>query len=305
MGIRTHNGSQFQCNTVNRILRNRSYCGYYISGEIVSPHLPNLQIIDEDIYDKAQIIMTQRSAANEQKTQMALNTKGRTLLSGNIYCAHCGSHLIATSYMDKYKRVDGSIYEVRKHRYICCNRSRHRGVCDGQTGYLASRIDGAVDMVVREYLDRIKTTAKSVALEKRYHDEIAEMKSQQQETEKEHRKLSERLLQLTVEISKSLTGESKYTPDMLSMAIENVKVELQRTEDMRAQLNYGLNNSQGAMKKLDHYYEQFRSWAEEFEDADLAERKMIICQLIREINVSKGYELDVVLDLNYEQFLSA
>jgi hypothetical protein len=26
---------------------------------------------------------------------------------------------------------------------------------------------------------------------------------------------------------------------------------------------------------------------------------------VREINVSKGYELDIVLDMNYEQFLSA
>ena len=59
------------------------------------------------------------------------------------------------------------------------------------------------------------------------------------------------------------------------------------------------------MKKLDHYYEQFRSWAEEFEDAALEERKMMICQLIREIKVSRGFKLDVVLDVKYEQFLSA
>ena len=59
------------------------------------------------------------------------------------------------------------------------------------------------------------------------------------------------------------------------------------------------------MKKLDFYYEQFRSWAEKFEDAGLEERKMIICQLVREINVSRGYGLDVVLYLNYEQFLAA
>jgi len=31
MNIKTHNGSEFQCNTVNRILKIRTYCGYYIS----------------------------------------------------------------------------------------------------------------------------------------------------------------------------------------------------------------------------------------------------------------------------------
>ena len=41
------------------------------------------------------------------------------------------------------------------------------------------------------------------------------------------------------------------------MAIEDAKVKLQATEDKLAKLNYGLNNSQGAMKKLGVYYEQF------------------------------------------------
>lgn len=52
-------------------------------------------------------------------------------------------------------------------------------------------------------------------------------------------------------------------------------------------------------------YDQFQSWAEEFEEASLEQKKMIICQFIREINVSRGYELDIVLDINYEQFLTA
>ena len=34
------------------------------------------------------------------------------------------------------------------------------------------------------------------------------------------------------------------------------------------------------------------------------QRKMIICQLVREIQVSRGYELDIVLNMNYEQFLA-
>ena len=67
---------------------------------------------------------------------------------------------------------------------------------------------------------------------------------------------------------------------------------------------YVRNPNEGAMKKLDFYYEQFRGWAETFESAGLEERKMIVCQLVREIRVSRGYELDIVLDVNYEQFLS-
>jgi len=96
-----------------------------------------------------------------------------------------------------------------------------------------------------------------------------------------------------------------FTPDILSAAFDNAKEELLHNDDKLALLNYKLNNSQGAMKKLDHYYEQFRGWAEIFDDATMEERKMIICQLIREIRVSRGYELDIVFDIKYEQFLSA
>jgi len=302
MDIKTHNGSNFQCNTVNRILKNRIYCGYYVSGETISPHQPQLQIIEEEVYEQAQKILGQRSHKNDEKTQIAMNTKGKTLLSGNIYCGHCESNLVATSYVDSYTRKDGSKYSVRKQRYICCNKARKRGDCDGQSAYLTERIDGAVNVIVLEYLASIKTTAKSIALEKRYKTEIAEMKTQKKVAENIKKEWVERLAQLSAEITKSLTGDSSFTPDMLSMAIDNAKSELQKSEDKLAELNYKLTNSQGAVKKLDYYYDQFRSWANEFEVASLEQRKMIICQLVREINISRGYNLDIVFDVNYEQF---
>jgi DNA invertase Pin-like site-specific DNA recombinase/cell division protein FtsL len=305
MGIKTHNGSAFQCNTVNRILHNRLFCGYYVSGDTVSPQVPALQIIDEELFAQAQKILNQRSDKSEQKQQIARNTKGQTLLSGNLYCAHCGSHLIATSYVDSHIRADGSKYEVRKQRYICCNKARHRGVCAGQSAYVSARIDEAVAQIVREYLSRIQTTPKSIALEKRYQTEIAGPKVQRRETEQVHKQWKDRLVQLTAEIAKALLGDSAFTPDMLSMAIDNAKTELQKTEDKLAELNFGLNNQQGAMKKLDFYYDQFQSWAAEFDSATLEQRKMILCQLVREIRVARGYELEVVLDLAYGQFLVA
>ena len=98
--LRTHNGSKFQSNTINRILKNRMYCGYFISGETVSPHLPRIQIIDEHIFNQVQRILKQRSTKNDEKQQIAKTTRGSTLLSGNVYCAHCGGKMISTSHVD-------------------------------------------------------------------------------------------------------------------------------------------------------------------------------------------------------------
>ena len=86
-GIKTHNNSKFQCNTVNRILKNRLYCGYLVSDGVESLYIERLHIIDENIFDQAQFILKQRSSKNEEKQQIARTTKGSTLLSGKyILC---------------------------------------------------------------------------------------------------------------------------------------------------------------------------------------------------------------------------
>lgn len=56
------------------------------------------------------------------------------------------------------------------------------------------------------------------------------------------------------------------------------------------------------MKRLDYYYEQFQSWANEFQSASMEQQKMIICQLISRIEFKRGYELNIRFNMNYEQF---
>jgi len=303
-GIKTHNGSGFQCNTVNRILSNRMYIGYYKSGDMFQPHQSQLQIVDEHTFSKAQKILAERSTKNEEKTQMARNTKGKTLLSGNIYCGHCGSLMNATSCLDRYTRKDGSVYEKRRQQYICSKKGRNSKACEGQAVYASKKIDEVVKAIVEEHFDMIEKTPKSHALEKRYQIEVAELKVQERDVSQEKKNLQESLASLTAEISKSLTGDSKFTPDTLSMAINNTQSDLQKADDRLVQLNFEINNSQGAIKNLGTYYDQFRKWAVEFNDETPEGRKMIVCHLVREVKVSRGYDLDVTLDMNYRQFLA-
>ena len=52
-GLRTHNGTRFQANTIRRILLDPEYMGYLITAEAMSPHLPDLEIIDEETKTQA------------------------------------------------------------------------------------------------------------------------------------------------------------------------------------------------------------------------------------------------------------
>lgn len=303
-GIRTHNNSKFQCNTVNRILKNKIYCGYMISGGVESPCIERLKIIDENIFEQAQFILSQRSNKNEEKKQIARTTKGKTLLSGNVYCSHCGQRMVSSSYVDSYTRTDGSVYKVRKQRYICTNKAMKRGVCDGQSAYVAHRIDGAVLEILKEYLTKVKLTPKDVALERRYRAQIAEYKRKQVKVEKEVEKLKRQVVELSSEIGKSLIGESRFTPDMLSASIENTNQMLHNKESELYDIKDKLTHQQNAMGKLDFYYSQFRTWADEFDASSMEQQKMIACQLIKQVKISRGYEIELEFDINYEQFIS-
>ena len=179
-----------------------------------------------------------------------------------------------------------------------------RGACDGQSAYVAHRIDGAVLATLRDYLAKIKSTPKDIALEKRYKSEIAEYKRKQTNLEKEVEKLKRQIVELSAEIGKSLLGESRFTPDMLSTSIDNTNDLLHKKEIELSDIKFKLANQQNAMGKLDFYYSQFRTWADEFDNSTMEQKKMIACQLIREVNVARGYEIEIVFDINYKQFVS-
>ena len=170
--------------------------------------------------------------------------------------------------------------------------------------YSAPKIDKAVIEILKTYLAKIRSTPKDVALEKRYKAEIAELKKKQGRIQKEIDKLKRQVVELSAEIGKSLIGESRFTPDILSASIENTNTILRQKETELNDINYKLANQQTAMGKLDYYYSQFRTWADEFDNSTMEQKKMIVCQLVKEIRISRGYEIEIVFDINYEQFIA-
>ena len=75
-----------------------------------------------------------------------------------------------------------------------------RGACDGQSAYVAHRIDGAVLATLRDYLAKIKSTPKDIAFEKRYKSEISEYKRKQTKIDK----LKRQVIELSAEIGRSI-----------------------------------------------------------------------------------------------------
>ena len=110
------------------------------------------------------------------------------------------------------------------------------------------------------------------------------------------------LTTLQGEIAKALIGESLYQPDDLSIAIKTLRSKI---EDAEKQLQV-LKNEEIEKKTINEgivpAYHQFKTWAEEFDNATLEVKKMIANQLFSRVEVGKGYRLHLELNITYQQF---
>lgn len=86
-GVRTHSGAKLTALSINRMLKERQYTGYLITKDVTSPYMPELQIIDQELFDQAQEIVTQR----KQRTRMAVISRGerqRSIVRWKLILCH-------------------------------------------------------------------------------------------------------------------------------------------------------------------------------------------------------------------------
>ena len=96
------------------------YVGILRSGETRSEIFPELQIVPLDLYERAQELMEARTMHHNE---VPFNSKGKALLSGMVYCAHCGSKLVLTT--SSGRRAKGEPKRETHIRYACHYKIRH------------------------------------------------------------------------------------------------------------------------------------------------------------------------------------
>lgn len=57
-----------------------------------------------------------------------------------------------------------------------------------------------------------------------------------------------------------------------------------------------------SMESVKPMYDIFKGWANEFDSCSIERKKMIISQLITRIELNRGYNVKIELDMNYKQF---
>lgn len=301
MKIKNRSGSNWHPSSIRGMIKNITYIGILRSGESRSQVLPQLQIIDEQLFQAAQEITKQRSGKYEDTRHIPLNIKGTSLLAGNVFCGHCGARLSLTTNGKGRPRSDGT--DAVRVRYVCQTKTRKHEPCGGQTGYTKHILDGMINDIVHDIFRKLKSLSKAEILGTSHAAKIGEYKAIAKRAQREYQKAEKELQGLKREVVKAVTGNSAFPVELLSSLVQEAEQKCAALKLAYEEAQQNVEQSETVMQELQVKYDQFIDWSNVYDTANIETQKMIVAHLIERVDVFRGYELKIKFAISVEQFL--
>ena len=303
-GIKNRKGQNWHDASVGGILHNPLYKGILRSGETYAGPFDELQIIAPDHFDLAQKLMLERTNERKEHRTVPLNTTGQSLLSGNIFCGHCGGRLVLTTNGKTVRRADRTAVYKKRIRYVCYNKTRRRQECTGQTGYTMHIVDGIVTEVLHQVFNKMQGASGDMIVGSAVQKQMAMIRSELQRARAENTKANKEYESLKAEVLKAIQGKSALPQDVLSEMLEDARQKVLSSSERITELTAELNDGNSKIEEMKAEFNQIVSWSKIFDDSPMEVKKMICGYIIKKVSVCKDYDIKIEFNINVEQFLN-
>ena len=201
------------------------------------------------------------------------------------------------------KLSDGTLDDTLRIRYTCYGKLRKQTNCTGQTGYTMHILDEIIDKMVCQIFSRLRGIPKEQLIISRYAKETAERKNHLQALQAERDKAEKDLLALKAEILAVIKGESVFPKDTLAEMIAAQEKKHTELASLCEEASAELDKNAELMANVSQLYEELISYADLYDSASFESKKMIVSQLIRRIDVYRGYQIHVDFNFDLAQYL--
>lgn len=205
-GFRTLTGGLFNKNSLNRILQNEKYCGVYQYQDIrVEDGIP--AIVSKDTFEKAR-----RMVQMHHEKPAAKKVDGGFLLTGKLFCGHCGEPMTGDGGTSKTGKV---------YKYYMCNNSRKKK-CDKKRA--------TKDWIENIIVQKLAEIANDDDVINEFADRFMEWQDKQQSSSPTFG-MEEQLKKVNVALKNSMAAiDSGFFSESLKKHIEELETERKQIE---------------------------------------------------------------------------
>ena len=197
----------------------------------------------------------------------------------------------------------GSLDDTLRIRYTCYGKLRKQTNCTGQTGYTVHILDEIIDKAVRQIFSKMRGIPKEQIVTKRYEKENAERKNHLQDLQTQRNKAEKDLFALKTEVLACIKGESVLPRETLAEMITAQEEKLTELENLCEAASEELEKTAELMDKVSRLYDELISYADLYDSANFEAKKMIVNQLIRRVDVYRGYQINISFNFDLTPYI--
>lgn len=294
---------RWRATVLNRIICNPIYTGRLrYHDEILAP-VASLCIIEDSLFERANFILHQRATANSINRTIPQQTNGTRLLTGLLYCGHCGERMVGTIARDRRKLKRTGEFKVKERAiYRCYGKDIHKYGCGGQSLYSAAKIEEAVLNTVHHVFQKIHDRPLMELAAKQREQKASAFQARLDSLKGEKAKLERQYDNLKGELLKSINGEKSADKELLSSLILETQQSSQSISLQIDEAEHEMKKGVSETDTLKQTLGRFLGWEAEFKNASMTVRKMILANIIERITVDRNYNVSIKLRLTAQQF---
>ena len=321
--INERTGEPFHYSSIQNILRNIMYVGILRSGETKSEIFPELQIITQEQFERVQKWREQRSADYEKKCAEAwqkevtlekgetvtvsrpermypMRMLGKTLLSGNVYCGHCGARIFSST----AKKSHRAECDEKIHVYKCYNRTQHKNLCDGPSTYRAEKVDGIIDELLHGIFERAKGVSTKEIIKRQVQTSAAEYADKLKKAKAEYAKASKEFSKWENLMLDSIEGMCVFTPEQIKGRMDKVRENMNSLAERIEELEEQVSDASTMSKDIQEHHRRLLKWADMYDAASMDEKRAVAAYIIKAVTLSRDYNIQVEFNITEAQYLS-